>query len=288
MPMSDDEEVAQYVSQQPARSLPKGILSLVVGRDPNAQCDSYDMLHFPRTPHAIRMRRIRHKKRDQNRSSSAGAEFGSNALASSSICTTTANPYRPGDAEFTLIYFCELDCVNSRRFTFILADFLKDASLTGANAYQLICVLNDDINQVKRSRVEDGSIISHLQTETQLWHLGYDHIHRLAILRYVFFFPFLNPFAAFVEVTDSIVFRLKVFFLVTNFIITCCNRMLSITRVPSLVVIENKTGRVITSNGLEAIEWCSVGNSSFIFSSWRNGESAVPWAASISNVCSVS
>ena len=64
--------------------------------------------------------------------------------------------------------------------------------------------------------------------------------------------------------------------------------MLSITRVPSLVVIDNKTGRVITSNGLEAVEWCSEGKSSSVFSSWRNGESAVPWRASVSQLCSIS
>ena len=56
--------------------------------------------------------------------------------------------------------------------------------------------------------------------------------------------------------------------------------MLSITRVPSLVVIDNKSGRVITPNGMEAIEWCGEGNASSVLARWKNGDTAVPWAAS--------
>jgi len=57
--------------------------------------------------------------------------------------------------------------------------------------------------------------------------------------------------------------------------------MLSISRVPTLVVISNKTGKVITSNGMEAIEWCKEGQSHHVIDSWMRGETAVPFISQI-------
>ena len=65
-------------------------------------------------------------------------------------------------------------------------------------------------------------------------------------------------------------------------------RMLSISEVPTLVVINNKTGKVITLKGMEAIEWSEEGKPSLTFEKWRNGSSAVPLSATISKSCSIS
>ncbi len=62
--------------------------------------------------------------------------------------------------------------------------------------------------------------------------------------------------------------------------------MLSISRVPTLVVINNETGRIITSKGMEAIEWCEQGKSSDVLDSWRNEKSGVPLTAYVG--CSIS
>ena len=175
--MNDKEAYQDH--QSTSRPLPKGILSFVAGRDPNSECDnSCVMLHFPHNPDSTKMDRIRRRKR------SSHTDIGFQDLE----CICTEKSYRPSDAEFTLLFFCELNCAHCRRFTFILADFLKNASSSSMeNTYQLICVLNDDISKMNARNIHNGSIISHLQSEIELWHLGFNHINRLAILRYVFF-----------------------------------------------------------------------------------------------------
>ena len=63
--------------------------------------------------------------------------------------------------------------------------------------------------------------------------------------------------------------------------------MLSISRVPTLVVIENKTGKVITLNGMEAIEWSEPDKLSSLIEDWRKGRSGVPLTARILNGCNI-
>ena len=174
------DESGHHVNHPPAtRPLSKGILSFIPGRGDDSQNESdssFHLLHFPRNLDAIKMKRIIRK--EKIRSSSSGAEGCQNVSLSCG-----SKPYHPSDATITLIYFCELDCANSRRFTFILANFLKDLLSHDKDSVQLVCVLNEDIRRTKARKIEDGSIISHLQSETELWHLGYDHINRLSLLR---------------------------------------------------------------------------------------------------------
>ena len=176
------DESGHHVNHPPTitRPLSRGIFSFITGRgdDPQNESDSsFHLLHFPRNLDAIKMKRIIRK--EKMRCSSSGTE-GSHQMTFSS---SGMKRYHPSDAAITLIYFCELDCANSRRFTFILANFLKDLLSCDENLVQLICVLNEDIRRTKARKIEDGSIISHLQSETELWHLGYDHVHRLSLLR---------------------------------------------------------------------------------------------------------
>ena len=108
--------------------------------------------------------------------------------------------YHPCNAEFTLLFFCEMNCRNSRRFVFLLADFLKAVLLHQIQndkdndddndddgdkntIVQLILIPNDNITNMEK--VSSSTILSHLQSETEYWHLGFDHKNRLAIIRYV-------------------------------------------------------------------------------------------------------
>lgn len=51
------------------------------------------------------------------------------------------------------------------------------------------------------------------------------------------------------------------------------------SKVPTFIVITNQTGKVVTNDGMKAIEWCEHGKSSSVFESWREGQSAVPLSA---------
>ncbi len=59
--------------------------------------------------------------------------------------------------------------------------------------------------------------------------------------------------------------------------------------VPSLVVINNKTGRVLTSGGMEAIEASAAhaDGSKHLLEQWRKGHSGVQFCAKISNFCTI-
>ena len=63
--------------------------------------------------------------------------------------------------------------------------------------------------------------------------------------------------------------------------------MLSISRVPTLVVIENKTGKVVTFDGMGAIEWSGPGKSSIVLESWRKGNFAIPLTAHLFEGCTI-
>ena len=75
-----------------------------------------------------------------------------------------------------------------------------------------------------------------------------------------------------------------------------CYRMLSISRVPTLVVINNKTGRVVTNLGMEEIEHCCSSscaeelekNTLTVVECWRKGTSALPLVSQLLQSCCVS
>ena len=58
-------------------------------------------------------------------------EFSTEDLESQSLTMMSSSPnssqrfYHPREGEFTLFYFCEMNCNNSRRFTMILANFMQ-------------------------------------------------------------------------------------------------------------------------------------------------------------------
>ncbi len=97
--------------------------------------------------------------------------------------------FSPNASEFTLLYFYEsnLVCKNSKRFTPILASFMNNiqhSSENGDNSYfipcQLICVPNYDD---EAERYSEPNILTHLSSEAYFWHLGVNHVNRLAIIR---------------------------------------------------------------------------------------------------------
>jgi hypothetical protein len=252
---------------------PRGILALITGPLKSANDDSYKLQYIQRNRQSKRLKRTNRTKRRSHNDNNHdyNHDLEKNITNDTNTNTTTAaTSYHPTNAEFSLLFFCDLYCSNSSRFTFILSNFLKDvqtkwSSSASSNnhdmnsndsnndynnpdmipSYQLICIPNDNIQSY--SEVENGTIMSHLKSETDYWHLGFNHKNRLAIIR-----------------------------------------MLSVSQVPTLVVIENKTGKVITYNGIEAIEWSEEGQSSAVFEKWRSGNSAVPFLAILSQSCCIS
>ena len=66
--------------------------------------------------------------------------------------------------------------------------------------------------------------------------------------------------------------------------------MLAVSVVPSLIVVNNQTGRIVTSWGMEAIESASddeVGCEK-ILDEWREGRSGVPLTTKVMNTCTIS
>ena len=156
----------------------KGILSFITGPPNIDENFSYALRFMPLNVHAERLRRNRARKNKRSQKGKDDDVEGSGAVL-------RERPYRPHNAEFTLLFFCDFHCVNTRRFTFILADFLRhaqsqksDYSDHGTDSYHLVCIPNDDIRGY-----ENGTILSHLQSETDYWHLGFDHTNRLSIIR---------------------------------------------------------------------------------------------------------
>jgi len=221
---------------------PKGVLALIVGppRSSEDETESHILHYYVHDAKAKRMKRNRSRKSNKNRIQQENQQSNHN--------TVLHKPYRPHHADFTLLYFCDFNCVNSRRFTFILAEFLKNLNsqinkvvsdegkndgnndIDKSSICQLVCVPNDHIRYCSGTDVEYASIMSHLQSETEFWHLGFDHNNRLAIIT-----------------------------------------LLCVTRVPTLIVIENRTGKVVSYKGMESVEWNSGGDSLDVIEKWRKG-----------------
>jgi hypothetical protein len=94
--------------------------------------------------------------------------------------------YHPCNGEFTLVYFCDLECRNTLRFTSILGRFLRDVIKmdTYMNSLQLICITNNETCSTRNDYL-NHSIFSHLASETEYWIMPFQHTNRLALIRYV-------------------------------------------------------------------------------------------------------
>ena len=123
-------------------------------------------------------------------------EFSTEDLESQSLTMMSSSPnssqrfYHPREGEFTLFYFCEMNCNNSRRFTMILANFMQamdkddQNESTSTAPIQLICVPNDEnASSLRWSTSTEATIFSHIASQAAFWNLGYDHINRLAVIR---------------------------------------------------------------------------------------------------------
>ena len=58
--------------------------------------------------------------------------------------------------------------------------------------------------------------------------------------------------------------------------------------VPTLVVIDNSTGKIITSWGMEAIEYNQHRDPKLVVDSWRQGNNSVPIYARLTSGCVIS
>ena len=65
--------------------------------------------------------------------------------------------------------------------------------------------------------------------------------------------------------------------------------MLSASTVPSVIVINNKTGKVVTRQGVEAIEASgkNAAGTKFVLDDWRNGRAGVSITSRILNCCNI-
>jgi hypothetical protein len=160
-------------------SSPKGITALIATK--LSSTGERSLLHyFPRNEKANRMRR-----NIQKRNRVTDEKIEDEIIEASN--DFEVKEYKPMDADMTFIYFCDLNCVNSRRFTIILADFLKSAkayysSENTCRAFQLILVPNNEITP-NINPMTTTNILTHLQSETDYWCIGFDHINRLALIR---------------------------------------------------------------------------------------------------------
>ena len=230
---SDTGHHRSRISAQHRIPAPRGVLSLLVLPTNNRLAESARALgrhestthrlhffdHEPESPRLSKIFKRKRKNKDHSKqddlldeevgfleSSHSKSEalniFGSGSMYSNRTTNQHVSSYHPSRGEFTLLYFCELNCRNSTRFTKILADFMQaiqkddhyddgDAhTLTSASRpIQLICVLNDEIKDLSdiefRNKLRNGgaNIITHLMSQTSFWCLGYDHINRLATIR---------------------------------------------------------------------------------------------------------
>lgn len=254
-------------SKQEKVKTPRGVLSFVL--HPNEQqrnvasaihtrystipnTRTHHLQYFAMNPTAPRLTNIRRnrKRRVRNRQQKSHEEFHDNDMEdveNQHDCGAGINDamtaYHPANGEFTLVFFCDLHCRNSQRFTLVLSKFMKTIlkNHDDITPCQLICITNDDLpdscssfnngSSLNGSSL-DESIITHLSSETEFWHLGHDHINRLAIIR-----------------------------------------MLAVSHVPSLIVIDNETGKVLTLWGMEAIETSRT--SKDLLDQWRRGNAGI-------------
>jgi len=62
-------------------------------------------------------------------------------------------------------------------------------------------------------------------------------------------------------------------------------RLLAVSMVPTLAVIDNKSGKMITNWGMEAIEYNQNLHPEIVVESWRQGKHSVPTFARVTSAC---
>lgn len=151
--------------------------------------------------------------------------------------------YHPCNGEFTLVFFCDLECRNTLRFTSILGRFLRDVNKMekDTKSLQLVCIPNNSTCS-NSNECMDHSVFSHLASEVEYWVMPFEHANRLAFIR-----------------------------------------ILSASKVPSLFVINNHSGRIVTDLGMEAVECCT--NVKETIECWRSNSSGVGISTRILSQC---
>ena len=137
--------------------------------------------YFENRPNAPRLSRTYKRRRAKTDEDPEGDQPSTNNLDGSIL-------YHPSQGEFTLFFFCEMNCRNSQRITMILTNFISTANKGDDEnkIIQLVCVPNDENINLSRTASSSADILSHLSSQIDYWLLGYDHVNRLAIIRYVF------------------------------------------------------------------------------------------------------
>ena len=160
---------------------------------------THRMKYFDYDPTGPRLSssRVTKKRKHRNQEQMHDAEGQQlSASASASAHYTDQDEqrlYHPKNGEFTLVFFCEMNCRNSLRVTMALAKFLHSVEKTKQDGdeyeckrpIQLICIPNDDIDSSKQGshvNVTEANIITHLYSHTEFWHMGFDHVNRSAII----------------------------------------------------------------------------------------------------------
>jgi hypothetical protein len=165
---------------------------------------THRMTYFDYDPTGPRLSssRVTKKRKHRNQEQMHDAEQGQqlSASVSASVHYTEQDEqrlYHPRNGEFTLVFFCEMNCRNSLRVTMALAKFLHSVEKTKQDGdeyeyeyeckrpIQLICIPNDDIDLSKQGshvNATEANIITHLYSNTEFWHMGFDHVNRSAII----------------------------------------------------------------------------------------------------------
>lgn len=181
--------------------------------NPTAPCLS--RIHSSKIQHRPPQQRRRRKRSRQSEGNQEQEELGQQEQVESlhEEYYQSQTTYHPCKEAFTLLFFCEMNCRNSQRFTMVLASFLQtvqsmDNFKNGKRPIQLICIPNDDLDlsillhhmthdeynmdeEEQKSYSEmlwttkkgGANILTHLMSCCDFWHMGYDHTNRLAMIR---------------------------------------------------------------------------------------------------------
>lgn len=175
--------------------------------------------------------------------------------------------FDPHQAEFTLLFFCDFDCRNSIRFLPILANFLNNCTNHTAQ------ISNHDQVQALVKPCTSSSL---MKSCCQLICVPNNEIPTELVKahdEFMGFFTYLASHTEFWHLGYNHASRL--------FII----RLLGVSMVPTLVVLDNRTGKMITNSGMQAIEYNQHRNPEIVIESWRQGENSVPFLARVAMEC---
>ena len=208
---------------------PKGPLALLVhpvnNRDLAARTnDSTHMLHhFDYDPTGHRFSRLKNKRRRRKNRNAQQTQAQTSiememddAEGQQLHIEMEQKLYHPTNGEFTIAFFCEINCRHSQRVTLMLAKFMhaleKKQDDQCIRPVQLICIPNDDIQVDMRMHLDtnmntnlntnihvdgqassksnlklmvggdEANLFTHLYSHAEFWHMGFDHVNRSAII----------------------------------------------------------------------------------------------------------